>query len=169
MAQRKADPESAPIDTARLINSGAIHVLRGLHAVDRAAGLTPARLSALSVLVFAGPRTLGRLADIEGVAGPTMTRIVDGLCDLGLAVRRPHPDSARSVQIAPTTQGVTLMKRAADRRIETLVRAMATLSSRDQHRLASAAPVLDRLATAVRQVSAERATASEPTLGRRRA
>jgi len=58
---------------ARSINSGAIHLLRGMREVDRQAGLTPARLSALSVVVFGGPRTLGRLAEIEGVAGPTMT------------------------------------------------------------------------------------------------
>ena len=66
----------------------------GLRVVDREAGLTPARLSALSVLVFGGPCTLGRLARTEDVAGPTMTRIVDGL-ELGLARREPHPDNAR--------------------------------------------------------------------------
>ena len=33
--------------TARALNSGAIHLLRSLAAVDRLAGLTPARLSAL--------------------------------------------------------------------------------------------------------------------------
>lgn len=57
--------------------------------------LTPARLSALSVLVFGGPCTLGRLADVEDVAGPTMTRIVDGLCREGLAQRAQHPHSGR--------------------------------------------------------------------------
>ena len=51
------------------LNSGAIHVLRSLAAVDRKAGLTRARLSALSVLVFGGPRTLGELASAEGVPG----------------------------------------------------------------------------------------------------
>src|SRR6478752_7380496 len=66
-------------------------------ASDRGAGLTPARLSALSVLVFGGPCSLGRLAKAEDVAGPTMTRIVDGLVDLGLAERKPHPDGANMV------------------------------------------------------------------------
>ena len=66
-------------DAARELNSAAIHLLRGLKAVDRRSGLTPARLSALSVLVFVGAMPVGRLAEIEDVASPTMTRIVDGL------------------------------------------------------------------------------------------
>jgi DNA-binding MarR family transcriptional regulator len=135
---------------ARSINSGAIHLLRGMREVDRQAGLTPARLSALSVVVFGGPRTLGRLAEIEGVAGPTMTRIVDGLSDLGLVARRPHPDSARSVRIVATAEGEALMHVAAGRRVETIVAAMTTLGASDQRRLAAAAPLLERLAAAVR-------------------
>src|SRR5918911_3417668 len=104
-------------DVARALNSGAIHLLRGLRPVDRRSGLTPARLSALSVLVFGGPQSLGRLASIEQVAGPTMTRIVDGLVTAGLAVRLPHPDSARLIRIAATDQGRALMEAAAARRI----------------------------------------------------
>ena len=51
-------------DTASELNSAAVHLLRALRATDRAAGLTPARLSALSVLVFGGPCPLGgRRAD----------------------------------------------------------------------------------------------------------
>jgi hypothetical protein len=82
-------------DAAAALNSGAIQLLRGMRAVDRESGLTPARLSALSVLVFGGPRGLGALARAEGVAGPTMTRIVDGLVAAGLAERRPHPADGR--------------------------------------------------------------------------
>jgi DNA-binding MarR family transcriptional regulator len=160
----RADDSTRLDDTARAVNSGAIHVLRGMRAVDRESGLTPARLSALSVLVFAGPRTLGRLAEAEGVAGPTMTRIVDGLCDLGLAERRPHPDSARSVQIAATPSGESLMRRAAARRIETLVEAMTRLDPPDLERLVAAAPVLDRLAAAVRDGRPPGQTSTVPPL-----
>ena len=92
-------------DTASELNSAAVHLLRALRSTDRAAGLTPARLSALSVLVFGGPCPLGRLARTEDVAGPTMTRIVDGLCDLGLAERRPHPDGGRLVLVAADRGG----------------------------------------------------------------
>jgi DNA-binding MarR family transcriptional regulator len=138
-------------ETARALNSGAVHLLRGMRSVDRLAGLTPARLSALSVLVFGGPCTLGRLAESEDVAGPTMTRIVDGLVELGLAERRPHPDSARSVQIRATRSGRALMRRAADRRMVTIVEAVQTLSPAEQACLVEAAPLLDAVAEAVRR------------------
>lgn len=133
-------------DTARDLNSGAIHLLRGLRAVDRQAGLTPARLSALSVLVFGGPRSLGRLARDEDVAGPTMTRIVDGLVTLGLAVREPHPDSARSVRIRATDEGERLMRQAAEARFDTVVRGLEALTVVDRTALVRAAPALVRLA-----------------------
>src|SRR4051812_10921598 len=114
-------------ETASQLNSAAIHLLRAMRVVDRQSGLTPARLSALSVLVFAGPCSLGRLATIEGVAGPTMTRIVDGLVQLGMARREPHPDSARSVRVSATPEGESLMQAARSRRIDVLVRALDQL------------------------------------------
>jgi DNA-binding MarR family transcriptional regulator len=136
--------------TASDLNSAAIHLLRGLRATDRAAGLTPARLSALSVLVFGGPCPLGRLARTEDVAGPTMTRIVDGLCELGLAERRPHPDGGRLVLVAATAEGERVMHEARQARVDTIVAALRALPAEDRTAIASAAPALRRLADAVR-------------------
>jgi DNA-binding MarR family transcriptional regulator len=145
-----ADDKGPPASTAAQLNSGAIHLLRGLRRVDEAAGLTPARLSALSVLVFGGPCTLGRLAEIEDVTGPTMTRIVDGLSDLGLAERSTHPLSGRAVLISATPPGTELMQAAAQRRHRAIDAAMARLSARDRAALDRAAPALVRLAAALR-------------------
>jgi DNA-binding MarR family transcriptional regulator len=139
-----------PAETAARLNSAAIHLLRALRRVDRESGLTPARLSALSVLVFGGPCTLGRLAAIEDVAGPTMTRIVDGLVELGHVVREAHPDSARSVLITATPSGTALMRVAADRRAKAIVAGMAGLSERERATLARAAPTLVELAGLIR-------------------
>jgi DNA-binding MarR family transcriptional regulator len=136
---------------ASALNSGAIHLLRSLAAVDRLAGLTPARLSALSVVVFGGPRPLGELAAAEGVAGPTMTRIVDGLVASGLAERRPDPRDGRAALIAPTAAGEGLMRAAAGRRISAIAGAIAELPAADRRRLAASAGLLDRLAKAVRE------------------
>jgi len=146
-----------PGDTASLegvasaLNSGAIHLLRSLAAVDRLAGLTPARLSALSVIVFAGPRQLGGLAAAEGVAGPTMTRIVDGLVAGGLAERRPDPADGRAALIAATPAGEGLMLAAAGRRISAIASAIADLPVADRRRLAASAGLLDRLAKTIRE------------------
>ncbi|MBW3537268.1 MAG: MarR family transcriptional regulator [Actinobacteria bacterium] len=64
---------------AQQLNSVAIHLVRRLRRADESLGITPARLSALSVLVFGGPCTLTELAAAEQVAGPTMSRIVAAL------------------------------------------------------------------------------------------
>jgi len=139
--------------TASDLNSAAIHLLRALRATDRAAGLTPARLSALSVLVFGGPSPLGRLARTEDVAGPTMTRIVDGLCDLGLAERRPHPDGGRLVLVAATAEGERVMRVARQARIDTIVAALRGLPAADRAAIAAASPALLRLADRVRDTT----------------
>ena len=138
-------------EAASQLNSAAIHLLRAMRSIDREAGLTPARLSALSVLVFGGPVTRGRLAALEGVAGPTMTRIVDGLVGLGLAVRERHPESARSVRIAATAGGEALMQAARSRRVDALVRVLEELPARERARVVAAAPLLGRVAELVRQ------------------
>ena len=137
-------------ETAKILNSAAIHLLRGVRPADRLSGLTPARLSALSVLVFGGPSPLGRLAKIEAVASPTMTRIVDGLCNLELAERQPHPDSSRIIMIAATEAGHALMQDAANRRTEMIVGALRQLEPEERDLLHDAAPVLQKLASLLR-------------------
>ena len=77
MAQRaSANPKSAVADA---LHSAAIHLLRGVRQEDVSTGIGPARLSALSVLVFAGPQRLTELARIEQVRPPTMTKVIAGL------------------------------------------------------------------------------------------
>ncbi len=159
MHDSKPDLETA----ASALNSGAIHVLRSLRAVDRLAGLTPQRLSALSVLVFGGPCSLGALARAEGVAGPTMTRIVDGLIDAGLAERQPHPTDGRAVLIAATAEGDALMRAAQRRRIEALAQAIASLPAAAQRQLVESVDLLDQVAAAARTRSGGDASAGHAT------
>lgn len=136
------------------LNAAAIHLLRGLRAVDRDAGLTPARLSALSVIVFGGPCTLGRLADAEDVAGPTMTRIVDGLVELGMAARRPHPDGGRLVLVEPTDDGRRVMYAARQARLDVITATLMELPADQRRAVAAAAPALLALANQVSSRSA---------------
>ena len=134
---------------ARELNSGAIHLLRAMGKVDAEAGLTRARLSALSVLVFGGPLPLGRLARIEGVTSPTMTRLVDALVEAGLAVRDVHPDSDRMILVSATRPGRDLMLGAAERRADVIVDAMRGLTPAERRVLREAAPLLERVAAGV--------------------
>jgi DNA-binding MarR family transcriptional regulator len=135
--------------TARDLNSGAIHLLRAMGRVDAESGLTPARLSALSVLVFGGPLPLGRLARVEGVTSPTMTRLVDALEEAGLVTREEHPDSDRMVLVSPTEAGRSLMLGAAERRADVIVTSLRVLPVDDRRALRDAAPLLKRLAAEV--------------------
>ena len=145
-------PRKPPLTaTASDLNSAAIHLLRGMRSVDRRSGLTAARLSALSVLVFGGPSTLGALARAEDVTDPTMTRIVDGLVSLGLASRSRHPDSGRQILVSATDEGQRLMAAARQRRIDAITDALRSLAPAERDAIVAAAPALKALARAVAQ------------------
>ncbi|WP_297609885.1 MarR family winged helix-turn-helix transcriptional regulator [Nocardia sp.] len=52
-----------------------------------------------------GPRTLGQLAEANGVDAPYATLIVDKLEAHGLVERRPHPDDRRRKLVTLTAAG----------------------------------------------------------------
>lgn len=112
---------------------------------DEASGLSPARLSALSVVVFAGPLTLGALARAEGVTPATISRIVDGLEQGGLVRRRPHPGDGRAVRLEATAKGVRVLHRARDRRLRRLDQRLGELDERELEVVGRAAAALERL------------------------
>ncbi len=130
---------------ANRYNSRAIHLLRRIRQADRELGVTPSRLSALSVLVFGGPRTLGALAGDEQVAAPTMSRIVAGLERAGLVRRERDPADARRVILHATEAGRRLMERGRALRIERLAAELRALPPADLDTLERAAEVLERL------------------------
>jgi DNA-binding MarR family transcriptional regulator len=133
------------------MNSFAIHLLRSMGRVDAESGLTPARLSALSVIHFGGPLPLGRLARAEGVSSPTMSRVVDALCHLGLAERRPHDLNGRVTLVAATPAGSRLMAGAADRRADVIAQALAALPARQRETLVRATVHYPALVEEVRE------------------
>ena len=108
------------IAVADALHSAAIHLLRGVRKEDERTGVGPARLSALSVLVFAGPLRLTELARIEQVKPPTMTKVVAGLEAAGLVSRRPDAEDARAVRLQATARGTKLLQEGRRRRVERL-------------------------------------------------
>ncbi len=146
MAGRKAKiPPSSP-DTAAIadrLHSAAIHILRRVRKQDAAAGEGPARLSALSVLVFGGPMTLGELAAAEQVKPPTMSRIVSGLEDSRLAQRLTDSKDARRVRIRATARGERLLHEGRRRRIEYLARHLGRLTRQELATLDAAVKLLE--------------------------
>lgn len=107
------------------VNSLSIHLVRYARRADDELGVPPARLSALSVLVFGGDRTMSELAEAEMVRLATISRVVDGLEQMGLARRVPNPDDARSVVVRATAKGRRLMERGRAARVERLTQLLS--------------------------------------------
>jgi DNA-binding MarR family transcriptional regulator len=147
MTKSKIKNESAP-DTAKIadrLHSAAIHLLRRVRKQDTATGEGPARLSALSVLVFGGPVTLGGLAAAEQVRPPTMSRIVTGLEQSGLARRITDPMDARRVRICATGKGERLLQQGRKRRIGYLARHLRVLTEKELKSLKRAVNMLEKI------------------------
>jgi DNA-binding MarR family transcriptional regulator len=136
---------SRRLAVADALHSAAIHLLRGVRREDERTGQGPARLSALSVLVFAGPMRLTDLARIEQVKPPTMTKVVAGLESAGLVRRRADDDDARAVRLEATTRGTKLLQEGRRRRVERLAAALDTLDEDEVETLSHAAAILERL------------------------
>src|SRR5579864_7911172 len=99
-------------DTADKLHSAAVHLLRALRVADAETGLSPARLSALSVLVFGGDCSLTQLASAEGVRPPTMTRLIQGLEADGLVERAPDSSDGRAMILRATRRGRATLEKA---------------------------------------------------------
>jgi DNA-binding MarR family transcriptional regulator len=131
-------------EVADRLHSAAIHLLRRLRISDRASGIGPAQLSALSVLVFAGPRSLGELAEAEQVRPPTMSRIVAGLERSGL-VRRLGTEDKRRLLLEPTAKGTRILEEGRQRRVESLTQALKSLNQSGSRQLLPLIEVLERI------------------------
>jgi DNA-binding MarR family transcriptional regulator len=127
---------------AERLHSAAIHLLRRLRVTDRASGIGPAQLSALSVLVFGGPKSLGELADAEQVRPPTMSRIVRSLERAGLVRRGPTGDRRR-VRLEATANGTKILQEGRRHRVESLAAALGSLSDRELQQLGKATALLE--------------------------
>ena len=112
---------------------------------DAGSGLTRARLSALTLLVLGGPRTLGGLAAAEHVRPPTMTRLVHAMEAEGLVVREANPGDGRSVVIRATVGAEALLAEGRARQLAPLATAMGGLDAAERRDLEEAAELLGRV------------------------
>jgi len=146
MTTKASDRENSRLaGLAGRLNSVAIRLLRSLRTTDQRAGLSAARLSALSVVVYAGPLSLAALAAAEDVRPPTMSRIVAALERGGLTRRAPDPADGRAIVISATVRGKRVLERARRRRVAALSARLAQLDSASLDVLDSAAAILARL------------------------
>jgi len=142
--------ESATVHTtADQLHSAAIRLLRRLRTEDDATGLSAPRASALSVLVFGGPMTLGALARAEQVRPPTITRMIREMERDGLVRVTVDRADRRIKRVGPTARGKRRLVAARARRVERLARALGALPAAERSLLASASASLLELARKV--------------------
>jgi len=132
------------MEVADRLHSAALHLLRYARKRDVLSGEGPARLSALSVLVFGGPMTLGQLASAEQVKPPTMSRIVAGLKRSGLARIDADARDARRIRVSVTPKGERLLQQARERRIRLLAGVLSEVSGQESEVLREAAEIIER-------------------------
>lgn len=137
-------PEST-LHAADRLHSAAIHALRHVRRVDHASGLSAARLSALSVLVFGGPRTLGELAAAEQVRPATMSRIIQALEQDGHVRRERDPHDGRIARLRATAKGKRVMRRGRRKRVENLAAVLDRLEPDELERVREAAELVERV------------------------
>jgi DNA-binding MarR family transcriptional regulator len=143
--------ERDALTLADQLHSAAIHLLRHLRKEDGASGLSAPRLSALSVIVFGGPITLGQLARAEQVKPPTMTRIVTGLENDGLVRREGDKSDKRLTRIHATPKGQKVLMAGRARRVELLAGAVEKLGARELADLERGAQLLRELIDSMRR------------------
>ena len=131
-------------DLADRLHSVAIHLLRRVRRVDAATGISPAELSALSVVVFGGPLTLGELASAEQVRPPTMTRIVKALESDGFITRVPDETDRRVAWLRATPKGEQVMKEGRSARVALLAQWLRPLSRQELRALSKSGQILER-------------------------
>ena len=135
----------AALAVADRLHSAAILLLRRVRKQDVATGEGPARLSALSVLVFGGPKTLKELAAAEQVKPPTMSRIVSGLARSRLVHIEQDPEDARRMRIHATPKGTQILQKGRERRIAYLASRLDRLSPQELADVGQAVEILQRL------------------------
>jgi DNA-binding MarR family transcriptional regulator len=144
---RPQDPAAGELsELAQRLHAAAIHLLRRLRTEDTVSGLTAPRASALSVLVFGGPMSIGQLATAEQVRPPTISRLVTELERDGLVRREADPGDARVQRVRATRAGEELLVQGRARRVARLAASLAELPAAELRALARAAPVLEGLA-----------------------
>jgi len=129
------------------LHSATIHLLRRIRKSDDDIGLSAPRLSALSVLVYAGEKTLTELSQIEQVKPPAMTKLIQALEADGLVARKTDPHDKRAIRLRPTAKGRRILQKARRLRIRDLTSLLQSLNPEEIATLDKASRIMEKIAT----------------------
>ncbi len=139
-------PPSDALTVADRLHSAAIRLLRTVRVADDETGVSAPKLSALSVLVFAGPQSLTGLARAEQVTAATMSKLISDLEAEGLVTKRADTRDRRGLRIEATAKGRAILEAGRKRRLALLEKRVATLSRNERKLLAEASALMLSLA-----------------------
>lgn len=143
MPPRASRNPTDPVCVADRLHTATIHILRRLRREDDATSLPAPLLSALSVLVFGGPLTLGELARAEQVRPPTVTRVVGRLVAAGLARRTRDRADRRVIRLSATAKGRRILMAGRARRVSRLAGVIRRLKPGELAALSRALDIID--------------------------
>ena len=107
--------------------------------------LSPSMTAALATIERHGPLAPSRLAELERIKRPTVTRVLSRLEEEGLVERSADPTDGRSAVVRVTREGSALLKKLRSRKNAYLARRLRELPEDDVEALERAAEVLERL------------------------
>jgi DNA-binding MarR family transcriptional regulator len=137
--------EQRTSEIAALLHDHFARLARHLRRMELPPGMTPERLSTLSAIDKHGPISVTGLADREIVRPATMSRMVSGLVDDGLAKRLEDKNDARGVLVVATAKGKRTFQRAHQQRIQQLAEALKGLAPEQLEAMRELAAALSRL------------------------
>jgi DNA-binding MarR family transcriptional regulator len=137
-------PDDESHRAANVLHSAALRLVRRARTADTTMDLDGARASLLSVLVFAGPQPVTKLAEIEQVSAPAITKTVAALVERGLAERTQSTSDRRVVWIGATESGRALLERGRAARVRVVAELVEGLPREDVETLRRAAAIIAR-------------------------
>lgn len=134
------------LDTAATLYILLGRLIRVLRQESDSGPVGPGGVSAMVTLSRAeGGLRLGELADAEGVSKPSMTRIVNGLEELGMVRRSPDPADGRALRVELSEAGAAAITSGQHSRMQALRLRFEALDPADRDRLEAAMPAIEAL------------------------
>jgi DNA-binding MarR family transcriptional regulator len=132
-------------EIAALLHEQFARLTRQLRTIELPDGMTPERLSALSVIDKRGPISVTALAEQEMVRPATMSRMVTALVEDGLVKRGEDKDDGRGVLVTTTSKGRRAFQRAQEQRLQHFAEVLDSLSAEQLEAMRKLTGALERL------------------------
>lgn len=127
------------------ITSKLFDLYRRLNILAQTTKFPPARYQALKVIKENNPITLRKLAEIQNVSLPTMSKMVDDLQNQSLIIKAHNKDDARQRWIVPTQKGIQVLTQIAEENRLFWEKKLSRLSQQQKTQIVSSLDELNQI------------------------